>query len=78
MSGFSKRQKLEPDDYYTSPEGYLVFTEKYATVAKMAADTALTDLTKEKLKALAKLDFQLRHWHIEQNAPFLFRAQNRV
>ncbi len=29
MSGFSKKPKLEPDDYYMSPEGYLVFTEKY-------------------------------------------------
>ncbi len=29
MSGFSKRGKLDPDDYYTSPEGYIVFTEKY-------------------------------------------------
>lgn len=23
------RNNLEPDDYYMSPEGYLVFTEKY-------------------------------------------------
>lgn len=29
MSGFSKRDKLDPDDYYMSEEGYLVFTEKY-------------------------------------------------
>lgn len=29
LSGFSKRQNLEPDDYYMSDEGYIVFTEKY-------------------------------------------------
>jgi hypothetical protein len=29
MSGFSAKKKLEPDDYYISPEGYYVFTEKY-------------------------------------------------
>lgn len=29
MSGFSKRSKLAPDEYYTTPEGYIVFTEKY-------------------------------------------------
>lgn len=29
MSGFSKRDKLDKEDYYTSPEGYIVFTEKY-------------------------------------------------
>ncbi|MBX7095774.1 MAG: hypothetical protein K1X56_15190 [Flavobacteriales bacterium] len=28
-SSFSKRNQLEPDDYYTTPEGYIVFTEKY-------------------------------------------------
>ncbi len=29
MSGFSKRSKLDPEDFYLSPEGYIVFTEKY-------------------------------------------------
>ena len=29
MSGFSKKAKLEKDEYYTTPEGYIVFTEKY-------------------------------------------------
>ena len=29
MSGFSKRSQLDPEDYYLSPEGYLIFTEKY-------------------------------------------------
>jgi hypothetical protein len=29
LSGFSKHQNLEPDDYYMSDEGYVVFTEKY-------------------------------------------------
>ncbi len=27
--GFSKRKNLEPDDYYLSDLGYIVFTEKY-------------------------------------------------
>lgn len=29
MEEFSKRKQLEPDDFYLSPEGYVVFTEKY-------------------------------------------------
>ncbi|MCT4580411.1 MAG: DUF5522 domain-containing protein [Flavobacteriales bacterium] len=29
MSGFSKKSKLNPDEYYLSPEGYIVFTEAY-------------------------------------------------
>jgi hypothetical protein len=29
MSGFSKKPKLDPEDFYMSPEGYIVFTEKY-------------------------------------------------
>ncbi|MCH2230048.1 MAG: DUF5522 domain-containing protein [Crocinitomicaceae bacterium] len=29
MSGFSIKTKLENDEYYTTPEGYIVFTEKY-------------------------------------------------
>ncbi len=29
MSGFSKRGKLDPEDYYMSSEGYIVFTKKY-------------------------------------------------
>lgn len=29
MSGFSKREKLEDEDFYYSPDGYIVFTEKY-------------------------------------------------
>jgi hypothetical protein len=29
MSGFSKKNKLEDDEFYLSPEGYTVFTEKY-------------------------------------------------
>ncbi len=26
---FPSKQNLEPDDYYTTQEGYIVFTEKY-------------------------------------------------
>ena len=29
MDKFPRKQELEPDDYYLSPEGYIVFTEKY-------------------------------------------------
>lgn len=29
MEEFSRRSKLEPDEYYFNPEGYIVFTEKY-------------------------------------------------
>ena len=29
MDDFSKIDKLEDDDYYFTPEGYKVFTEKY-------------------------------------------------
>jgi hypothetical protein len=29
FSGFSSRKKMDPEDFYTSPEGYIVFTEKY-------------------------------------------------
>jgi hypothetical protein len=29
MSRFSKKAELEKDEYYTSPEGYIIFTEKY-------------------------------------------------
>lgn len=29
MEGFSQRRNLDPDDYYYTPEGYIVFTEKY-------------------------------------------------
>jgi hypothetical protein len=29
MSGFSKRSKLEPEDFYYSEDGFIVFTEKY-------------------------------------------------
>jgi len=29
MSGFSKRTELGPEDYYLSPEGFVIFTEKY-------------------------------------------------
>jgi hypothetical protein len=29
MSGFSKRSKLEPEDFYLSPDGFIVLTEKY-------------------------------------------------
>jgi len=29
MSAFSKKDKLEKDEYYLSPEGYIIFTEKY-------------------------------------------------
>lgn len=29
MSGFSKRSKLADEDYYMSPDGYIVFTEAY-------------------------------------------------
>jgi hypothetical protein len=29
MSGFSKKSKLNPEDYYLSPEGYIIFSEAY-------------------------------------------------
>lgn len=29
MEEFSKRRDLEPDDFYYSPEGYIIFTEKF-------------------------------------------------
>lgn len=29
MSGFSKKPSLSDEDYYLSPEGYIIFTEKY-------------------------------------------------
>ena len=29
MEGFSNLKNLEPDDYYYSAEGYIVFTGKY-------------------------------------------------
>ncbi|MFZ6050614.1 DUF5522 domain-containing protein [Halocola ammonii] len=29
MSGFNPFRKLDPEDFYKSPEGYIVFTEKY-------------------------------------------------
>ena len=29
MEEFSNQNKLEPEDFYYSEEGYLVFTEKY-------------------------------------------------
>ena len=29
MSGFSKISELDPEDYYKTEEGYIVFTEKY-------------------------------------------------
>jgi hypothetical protein len=29
MDEFSKHRELDPEDYYYSPEGYVVFTEKF-------------------------------------------------
>jgi hypothetical protein len=29
FSGFSKKSNLDEEDYYVTPEGYIVFTEKY-------------------------------------------------
>lgn len=29
MSGFSKKNQLDPEDFYYSPDGFIVFTEKY-------------------------------------------------
>lgn len=29
LEGFGKRNTLDPDDFYHTPEGYIVFTEKY-------------------------------------------------
>lgn len=29
MSGFGKMRDLDPEDFYYSEEGYIVFTEKY-------------------------------------------------
>ena len=29
FSNFSKRSELASDEFYTTPEGYIVFTEKY-------------------------------------------------
>ncbi|MFP5470599.1 MAG: DUF5522 domain-containing protein [Bacteroidia bacterium] len=29
MSGFSKKNNLNPEDYYLSVDGFIIFTEKY-------------------------------------------------
>jgi hypothetical protein len=29
LSGFGKRGNLDPEDFYMSEEGFIVFTEKY-------------------------------------------------
>lgn len=29
MDDFSKKNNLKEDEYYLSPEGYIIFTEKY-------------------------------------------------
>ncbi len=29
MSGFSKRKEIDPEDYYLSENGYIVFKESY-------------------------------------------------
>lgn len=29
MSGFRKQDELQPEDFYKSDDGYVVFTEKY-------------------------------------------------
>jgi hypothetical protein len=29
MGIFSKKNEMDPEDYYLSPEGYYIFTEKY-------------------------------------------------
>ena len=29
MSGFSRQNKMDPEDFYMSPDGYVIFTEKY-------------------------------------------------
>lgn len=29
LSGFSKKKDFDQEDYYLSPEGYIVFTENY-------------------------------------------------
>jgi Family of unknown function (DUF5522) len=29
MEGFGPKSKLEPDDFYYSPEGFIIFTAKY-------------------------------------------------
>jgi len=29
FSSFYNRPKLDPEDFYKSPEGYVIFTEKY-------------------------------------------------
>ena len=29
MSGFSKLNKMDPDEYYKTDEGFIVFTEKH-------------------------------------------------
>ena len=29
MSGFSRQNKLDPEDFYMSEEGFVVFTEKH-------------------------------------------------
>jgi hypothetical protein len=29
LSGFSRKKNLSEEDYYLSPEGYIIFTEKY-------------------------------------------------
>jgi hypothetical protein len=29
LGGFSRKSKLSEEDYYLSPEGYIIFTESY-------------------------------------------------
>ena len=29
FEGFGKKSQLEPDDFYYSPEGFIIFTAKY-------------------------------------------------
>ncbi|WP_375140177.1 DUF5522 domain-containing protein [Parvicella tangerina] len=29
MSGFNQKPKMDPEDFYYSEEGFIVFTEKY-------------------------------------------------
>lgn len=29
MSGFGKRSQMDPEDFYLSEDGFIVFTEKY-------------------------------------------------
>ena len=53
-SDFSQFRNLDPEDYYHSEDGYIVYTEKYhlkeAIAVKTVVSTALMGLIKRKLQ----------------------------